>query len=102
MRAILPPADDGGVAVGGQGDRGAIPGTRTFDGERGTIPSPHPAAAGEHPGRSILVDADRPADDGGVAVGGERNGAAEAETWLTRTQTVALLGPHPAAAGEHP
>src|SRR5262249_7894708 len=57
-----------------------------------------------HPRRTDRVVVLRPAHDGGVAVGGQRDGAAlrgEANR-AAADQLVSLLGPNPAAAGEHP
>ena len=65
---------------------------------------PDTAAAGEHPRRPGLAVVGPPAHDGGVAVGGQRDGQAlaGASNSAGADQLVALLGPDTAAAGEHP
>ena len=84
----------------------ALPGrsNRSAPDQFAALWSPHPVAAGEHPRRADIAVVAIPADDGGVAVGGQRDGAA----LLGRSnrpeadQLAALLRPHPVAAGEHP
>src|SRR5262249_6530339 len=64
---------------------------------------PHAAAAGEHPHRAGIAVVARPADHGGVAVGGQRDREALLDDWSNRAgadQLGTLLGPHAAAAGE--
>src|SRR5262249_2856903 len=65
--------------------------------------APRPAAEGEHPRCPGTTVVGRPANDGGVTVGGERDGPA----WLSGSSRagadqLSLLAPRPAAAGEHP
>ena len=110
---IADAAHDGGVAVGGDRDRAALangrPGITAADQLRSLL-CPHPAAAGEHPGRSdtsgtaggVIAGA---AHDGGVAVGGDRDRPTlvNGVPGITAAdQLRSLLRPHPAAAGKHP
>jgi hypothetical protein len=79
------PAHDGGVAVGGQRDGPALlRGTHVGADQLASLLGPHTVAAGVHPRCSaeprvalnIKIKAvGRPAHDGGVAVGGQRDGA---------------------------
>src|SRR6266542_4302720 len=75
---------------------------------------PDTATAGEHPRRpgrakaeghrSIPRVVSRPAHDGGIAIGGQRDGRAlaGASHSVGADELLALLGPDAAAAGEHP
>src|SRR5262249_60976862 len=69
------PAHDGGVAVGGQRDGGALRGVSKSAGADQLIAllAPHPAAAGKHPHRAGAIVVLRSADNGGVTVGGQRD-----------------------------
>ena len=72
------PAHDGGVAVGGQRDGVALVGVSNRAGadQLAALLGPDTAAAGvdpRRPGARVVV---RPAHDGGVAVGGQRDGVA--------------------------
>src|SRR6516164_109438 len=77
---IAAPADDGGVAVGGQRDGRALSGgsNKVISDQLWSMLRPHLAGAttGEDPCRSNAIIIAAPADDGGVAGGGQRNGRA--------------------------
>src|SRR5262249_27107262 len=67
--------------------------------------APHSAAAGEHPRRAGITVVPRPAHNGRVAVGRQRDGGALEDLVSNRAsadQLVALLAPHPVAAADHP
>src|SRR5262249_61540949 len=102
------PTEDGSVA--GQRDGGAlwaVPSRAGAD-QLVFLLGPNPAAAGEYPrradaraGTAARVVA-RPAHEGGVAVGGQRDGGAlgGVPSRASADQLVSLLGPDAAAAGE--
>src|SRR5262249_18403623 len=75
--AIVRPADDGGAAVVRQRDGKALHnvgrGTGVAAAQLRRL-APHAAAAGEYPRRAERAVVGPAADDGGVAVGGERAG----------------------------
>ena len=105
-RVISGPADDGGVAIGGQRDGEALSGVSNRAGadQLAALLGPDTAAADidpRRPGAGVVFDA---TDNGGVAVGGQRDGAALSGT-SNRSgtdQLAALLGPDTAAAGIDP
>ena len=73
------PADEGGVAVGGQRDGVALCGygsNRAGADELRPLLGPDAAAAGKDPRRPGERVVASPADEGGVAVGGQRDGEA--------------------------
>src|SRR4029450_12613183 len=92
--------DHDDAAIGGQRDRGRGASLNQFI----ALLRPDTATAGEHPCRPGLTLVGPPADDGNVAVGGERDGRALAGTSPSgdAAQLVALLRPDAATAREHP
>jgi hypothetical protein len=80
---VGPPADDGDVAVGGQRDGHSLAGASHSAAADQLIAllRPDAAAAGEHPRRL----GQPPTDDGGVAVGGQRDGHDRSKTVSTRS-----------------
>ena len=75
-RVVDVPAHNGGVAVGGQRDRNvSFVGAAHSAGadELRALLTPDPAASGEDPRRSAGPVVEKPADDRGVAVGGQRD-----------------------------
>src|SRR5271166_3912933 len=105
-RIIARPANDGGVAVGGQRDRHALAcvSHSASSDELLALLGPDTTAAGEHPCRPSPAVVAPPAHNGGVTVRGERNRHALA--CVSRSagpdQLFALLRPDTTAAGEHP
>jgi hypothetical protein len=102
---VAKPARHGSVAVGGQRNRPALLGDSNRAGADQLVAllGPDTIAAGENPYRPDVPVA-RPAHQGGIAVGGERNRC----TLLGDSnpagadQLVALLGPDTIGAGENP
>src|SRR5439155_23045711 len=97
-RVVARATHDGGIAVGGQRNGGALTGTSagTAADKLLALLRPDTAPAGEHPGRSSLVVVGPPSHDGGVAVGGQCDGGAlaGASRSAATNQLVALLGPN--------
>ena len=106
VAAVLRPAHDGRVAVGGQRDGGSFVGESNSAGADQLLElGPRSAAAGVDPRRPDEPVVGRPAHDGGVAVGGQRDGEAllGGSTSDARTdQLAALLAPGSATAGVDP
>jgi hypothetical protein len=106
-RVVGRPADDRGIAIGGQRDRVTLEGfsrvgNSTSADQLRSLLGPDGATAGEDPGRPN-VRIVRRADDHGIAVGGQRDGPAlTAIESAGADQLGSLLGPDAAAAGEHP
>jgi hypothetical protein len=82
LGVVARPADDRGVAIGGQGDGDALGGISHRAGADQLVSQlePYPAAVDEHPRRAnwsgagvIRGAVTRPAEDGGAAVGGQRD-----------------------------
>src|SRR5262249_41652036 len=104
---IAIPAQDGGVAVGGQRDRMAL---RSFAGrvvadQLAPLLGPYSAAAAEYPRRASVDVVAPSAHEGGVSVGGERNRDALvgwASSPAHPEQLGSLLGPYAPTAGKHP
>ena len=101
------PAHDDGVAVGGQRDGVALAGVSNRAGadQLAALLGPDSPAAGVDPRRpDVGVVSSNPAHDGGVAIGGQRDGVAllGGSNSAGADQLAALLGPDAAAAGEDP
>jgi hypothetical protein len=77
-RVVAPPANDGGVAVGGQRDGGALLGVSNCAGadQLAALLGPDTAAAGVDPHRAGARVVARTAHDGRVAGAGQRYGTA--------------------------
>ena len=105
-RVVARPAHDGGVAVGGQRDRGALSGATAVAGADQLRPcwvQTPPLRVNTH-AAPVLAVVVGPAHDRGVAVGGQRDREALCGDLRPRRCRPAssLLGPDAAAAGEHP
>src|ERR1019366_1695963 len=90
------PAHDGGVAVVGQRDGGALSdaSNRTAADQLVALLSPNTIAAGVDPRRPSVPVVKRPAHDGGVAVVGQRDGPAlSGASNRAGASQLALLGP---------
>jgi hypothetical protein len=98
------------MAIGRKRDRGALHhGIADSAGaDQLGLLGPDPIAAGEDPSRPDAIIVDRPAGDGGVAVGGKRNGGAlPGSSNSAGADQLGLLGPGgmvkgSRAAGEDP
>jgi hypothetical protein len=104
---VVIPAHDGGVAVGGQRDGAALLGeasNRAGADQLAALLGPDTAAARVDPRRPGFRVVGKPADDGGVAVGGQRDGGAllGGSNRAGADQLAALLGPDTAAASVDP
>ena len=104
IAVVVWPAYDGGVAVARQRDGPALEDVASRAGvhQLGLL-APRRAVPREHPRRAEIRAVERPAQDGGVAVAGERGGVALLSVAPdARADQLGLLIPHSAAAGEHP
>ena len=103
VRVVFNAAHDGGAAVGGQRDGEALSGVSNRAGAD-QLGAPDSPAARVDPRRPSVQVVKRPAHDGGVAVGGQRNGGALSgvANRAGADQLVARLGPDTIAAGEDP
>ena len=103
---VVKPADDGRVAVGGQRDGDALLGgsNRSCADQLVSLLGPDTAAARVDPRSPLPAVVVRPADDGRVAVGGQRDGDAllGGSNRSRADQLVSLLGPDTAAARVDP
>ena len=106
---VARPTNEGGVAVGGERDGGALrciassPRADQF----AALLGPDIVAAGVDPGRAHRggKDAPWPAHDGGVTVGGQRDGGAPCRASLpvpVPSSTLCWVRPNPIAPGEDP
>src|SRR5208337_1607335 len=105
-RVVANPAHQGGIAVGGERNRHALIGgsNRAGADQLVALLGPDTIAAGENPYRPGERVVAKPAHQGGIAVGGERNREAlpGGSNRAGADQLVALLGPDTIAAGENP
>src|SRR5207344_1360461 len=103
---VATPTHQGAIAVGGERNREALPGgsNRAGADQLVALLGPDTIAAGENPYRPGERVVARPAHQGGIAVGGERNRHAliGGSNRAGADQFVALLGPDTIAAGENP
>src|SRR5208282_3861312 len=103
---VVPPAHDGGGAVGGQRNGLTFVGRSNSAAadQLGSLLGPDTAALGEHPRRPDATVVGKSAHNGGVAIDGQRHGVAlvGASNTAGADQLGSLLGPDTAAVGEDP
>jgi hypothetical protein len=102
-RVVERPAHEGSVAVAGQRDGEALLGkgpNRAGADQLAALLGPDPAAAGVDPRRPVVIVVAKPAHDGGVAVGGQRDGLAldGGSHRAGADQLASLLGPQSGAS----